>query len=152
MLQAHYARVAALCFSIRTLFSEIIQAHQFHLVVVVSMPNLKSLCVGDLINSSPTQLSNFAPCSVAQASTAISVSILRVVSLAGGFGGAHDAGEGTHEHYADCRETSADDADIDFDVGPVDDVNLVPCWVSGGGETDERLEAEARYDCDTTIG
>lgn len=114
------------------------------------MSNLKGLCVRDLIHSSPAHLSHFASRSVAQSTTAGTISVLRVVSLTGGFGSTHDAREGADEDDTDRGEASADDADVDFDVGPVDDVDLVPCWVCGGGKTDERLEAEARYNCDTT--
>ncbi len=38
---------------------------------------------------------------------------------------------------AERRQTGAYDADIDFDIRPVDDICLIPCWISRGGEADE---------------
>jgi hypothetical protein len=110
--------------------------HQLDLVAIVGVPDLNRSCVCDLIHSSPTHLSHFASCSVAQSATAVSIPILRVVSLAGTFGSAHDAGEGADEDDADCGEAGADDADIDFDVGPVDNIELVPCWICRRSEPD----------------
>ena len=63
------------------------------------------------------------------ASTSISVSVLRVICLIGGFGCTHDFGENSDEDHADSRETYADDAHVDLDVGPVYNFDLVPGWI-----------------------
>lgn len=136
-LQAYYARAAALCFRIRTLFFELVHVHQLHLVAIVSMSDLDGPCVCNLIHSSPAHLSHFTSCCIPQSATAVSIAVLRMISLAGSLGSAHNAGESANEDDADRGKASADDPDIDFDVGPVDNVELVPCWICGGGEANE---------------
>lgn len=118
------------------MFPEFVHVHQLHLVIVVRVPDFDRSCVCDLVDTSPTHLSYFASCSVAQSATAISVSVLRMVSLTGTFGSAHDAGEGADENDADRWEAGTNDADVDFDVGPVHNIDLIPCWICGRGESD----------------
>lgn len=52
------------------------------------------------------------------------------------------------EHYAQGRQASADNTDIDFDITPSNDFGLVPGGVCRDSEVDERLEAEDGYDGD----
>lgn len=56
--------------------------------------------------------------------------------------GSEQLGERADEHDAKRRHTSAYDADVDFDVRPVDYVGLVPGGVLGSAEVDEGLESE----------
>ena len=57
-LQAHYARVTTP--RLRTCFPEFIHMHQLHFVIIC-MPHLKCLSKVDLIQTSPTHLTQFAP-------------------------------------------------------------------------------------------
>lgn len=62
--------------------------------------------------------------------------------------GSEHLGKHADEHDAKRRHASAYDADVDLDVGPVDHVGLVPGWVLGSAEVNERLESERGYNSD----
>lgn len=52
-----------------------------------------------------------------------------VVWPIGRFGGAKHLGEHANKDNAQCGEARANDSDVNLDVGPVDDVGLIPGWV-----------------------
>lgn len=52
--------------------------------------------------------------------------------------GAEHPGEHANQNHTERRHACADDTDVDFDVGPVDDVGLIPRWVFGRSEVYER--------------
>lgn len=93
------------------------------------MSYLKRLRICDLVHSSSTHLFHLTARRTAKATTSVSISVLLVICLAGGFGSTHDLGEHADEDDAKCGKAGADNADVDFDVGPVDHFDLVPGWV-----------------------
>lgn len=69
-----------------------------------------------------------------------------MVCLTGIFRCSHNAGEESDQDDANRGKAGADYANVDFDIRPVDDFDLVPGWVRGGGKANEGLETEAGYD------
>lgn len=112
------------------------------------MLDLESLRICDLIHASSTHLPDLTPHSVAQSTAPVSIPVFCVIGLSGCFRSPHDGGEESNQDYANGRKAGADDAHVDFDIRPVHNVDLIPCWVCGGGEVDEGPQAETRNNSD----
>jgi hypothetical protein len=70
---------------------------------------------------------------------AAAVVVVVVVSLAGR---PQDAGEEVHQNQTGRRQAGADDADVDFNGRPADNLVVVPGGVRRVGEAEERVQAE----------
>ena len=64
-------------------------------------------------------------------------------SLAVGERGVSEAGEEADEEDSSRGHAGTDEADVDFDVGPHCDVNILPSWIEGvGAELENGAKAE----------
>lgn len=112
-LQADYAGITALWLGTR--FPKLIHLHKFHFIVVC-MLYFEGLRIRYFIHASATHLSHFTPHGIAQATTSVPVSILRMVRLTGGFRCTHDARKEADKDDADRGKAGANNADVDLNV------------------------------------